>query len=86
MPRAGRRKKQKSRDDEDDGAPKSIGGRIQAGFIGGFVGAAGGAVFAAEWLEDMELILPLAVGGALVTAVLAAIMGDKVWETITDWM
>ena len=50
------------------------------------VGAGAGAVFAAEWLEDLELLVPLAAGGALVTAVLAAVMGDKVWETITDWL
>jgi hypothetical protein len=35
---------------------------------------------------DLELLLPLAAGGALVTAVLAAVVGDKVWETITDWL
>lgn len=85
MARGGRRKRAK-REAEDDDSPKTIGARIQAALIGGFVGAAGGAVFAAEWLEDFEYLLPLMIGGGVVTAVLGAVMGDKVWETITDWM
>jgi hypothetical protein len=86
MARGGRRKHAKRETDTDDDSPKTVGARIQAALIGGFVGAAGGAVFAAEWLEDFEYLLPLMVGGGLVTALLGAVMGDKVWETITDWM
>jgi len=85
MARGGRRKRAK-RTEEDDDAPKTIGARVQAALIGAFVGSAGGAVFAAEWLEDFTFLVPLMVGGGVVTAVLGAALGDKVWETITDWL
>jgi len=86
MARGGRRKRAKQSEAAGDDEPKHAVGRLHAAFVGGLVGAGAGAVLAAEWLEDMELLLPLAAGGALVTAVLAAVIGDKVWETITDWL
>ncbi|MBK6578732.1 MAG: hypothetical protein IPG17_21580 [Sandaracinaceae bacterium] len=82
----GGRSKRKKREASEEGEPKHAVGRLHAALVGGLVGAGAGAVFAAEWLEDLELLVPLAAGGALVTAVLAAVMGDKVWETITDWL
>ena len=85
MARGGRRKRSK-READASGEPTHALGRLHAAFLGTLVGAGGGAVFAMEWLEDFELLLPLAIGGGVVSGVLGAVFGDKVWETITDWL
>ena len=87
MARGGRRKrrKQSETDSQDDG-PKHAIGRVHAAFLGAVVGGGAGVVLATEWLEDMDLMLPLGAGGAVVVAVLAAFVGDKVWETVVDWL
>ena len=87
MARGGRRKRRKQSETEsqDDG-PKHVISRVHAAFLGAVVGGGAGAVLAVEWIEDIDLMLPLAAGGAVVVAVLAAFVGDKVWETVVDWL
>ena len=85
MARGGpRRKKNKSSEVSDE--PKFAISRWHAAFLGGVCGAGVGMVLCIEWLEDMSLIAPLAGGGAVVGAVAAAVVGDRVWETISDWL
>ena len=79
-----KRKKKQARD--DDGRSRFALGRVHSAFLGGVCGAAVGVTLCVEWLEDMELMLPLAGGGAVVGAIAAALVGDKVWEAISDWL
>jgi hypothetical protein len=87
MARGGRRKRRTRTDaDSNDSDAKHSLGRAHAAFLGALVGGGAGVVFAVEWLEDFELMLPLGAGGALVVGVLAAFVGDKVWEAVVDWL
>ncbi|MCA9577016.1 MAG: hypothetical protein R3B40_22070 [Polyangiales bacterium] len=85
MARGGRRKRRKRADDESD-EPRHALGRVHAGFLGVLVGGGAGAVFAMEWLEDFDMVMPLGIGGAVVVGILAAVVGDKVWEAVVDWL
>ena len=88
MARGGRRKRRKPEHQQgnDGDEPTHALGRVYAGGLGMLVGGGAGVVLAMEWLEDFELILPLGAGGAVVVGVLAAVVGDKVWETVVDWL
>ena len=85
MARGGPRRKKKSSNDGGDEKRFAI-SRWHAGFLGGVCGAGAGMVLCIEWLEDMSLMGPLVGGGAVVGAVAAAVVGDRVWETISDWL
>ena len=86
MARGGSGRRKKKQAESEDSTTKFAVGRGHAALLGVVCGACAGGVLAIEWIEDFDLMLPLAGGGAVVGGVLAALVGDKVWETISDWI